>query len=104
MERGRVVASGSIAEMLSTIRGPRAILVEVAGDGQFAGSILRAQPGVDAARVDGSHIVVSYTGRREELPALLRALVSAGVAVASFSERQSSLEDIFMKVAAFEVG
>jgi ABC-2 type transport system ATP-binding protein len=104
VERGKLVASGSIAEMLSTLRGPRTIEVDVAGDAHAVATILRARAGVESVRVDRAHATIIFTGAREDAATLLRALVEGGVAVVSFGERQSSLEDIFMKVAAFEVG
>ena len=104
VERGKLVASGSIAEMLSTIRGPRTIEVEIAGDAHVVAATLRARAGVESVRVDGAKATITFNGPREDAAALLRALVEGGVAVIAFGERQSSLEDIFMKVAAFEVG
>ena len=104
LERGKLVASGTIAEMLATIKGARTIEIDVAGDAQVVGAILRGHAGVEAVQVDGAHASVRYAGSRESAAPLLRALVEGGVAVISFAERQSSLEDIFMKVAAFEVG
>ena len=104
VERGKLVASGSIAEMLATLRGPRTIEVDVAGDAHVVATILRARAGVESVRVDGAHATIMFTGAREDAATLLRALVEGGVAVIFFGERQSSLEDIFMKVAAFEVG
>ena len=59
---------------------------------------------VKTLHIDGAHATITFTGAREDAATLLRALVEGGVAVVSFGERQSSLEDIFMKVAAFEVG
>ena len=90
--------------MLATLRGPRTIEVEVAGDAHMVATLLRPRAGVEAVRVDGARATISYTGAREDAASLLRALVEGGVAVVAFGERQSSLEDIFMKVAAFEVG
>ena len=104
LERGKLIASGTIADMLATIKGGRTIEIEVAGDGQAVATILRGRPGVESITVDGAHASVKHSGPRETAAPLLRALVDGGVAVISFAERQSSLEDIFMKVAAFEVG
>jgi len=104
LERGKLVASGTIADMLATVKGARAIDVEVTGDAHIVAEILRGRQGVESVRVDGARATIKYSGPREAVPQFLRALVDAGVAVVSFGERQSSLEDIFMKVAAFEVG
>ena len=104
LERGKLVASGSIAEMLATVKGSRTIEIEVAGDAQIVATFLHSRPGVESVRVDGARASVKYTGPREAASHLLRVLVEGGAAVVSFGERQSTLEDIFMKIAAFEVG
>jgi ABC-2 type transport system ATP-binding protein len=104
LERGKLVASGSIAEMLASVKGSRTIEIELAGDAQIVATILHGRPGVESVRVDGARASVKHSGSRESAAPLLRALVDGGVAVVSFAERQSTLEDIFMKVAAFEVG
>jgi ABC-2 type transport system ATP-binding protein len=104
LERGKLVVSGSIAEMLATVKGSRTIEIEVAGDAQIVATLLQGRAGVESVRVDGARASVKHSGSRESAAPLLRALVDGGAAVVSFAERQSSLEDIFMKVAAFEVG
>jgi ABC-2 type transport system ATP-binding protein len=104
LERGKLVVSGTIAEVLAAVKGGRTIEIEVTGDAQIVGTIVRGRQGIESMRIDGSHASIKYSGAREEIPQLLRALVHAGVAVVAFGERQSSLEDIFMKVAAFDVG
>ena len=104
IERGKLVASGTIAEMLEQIKGARTIDVEVAGDASAVATLLRGRPGVESIQVNGARASIKHTGTRDAAAHLLRALVDGGVAVVSFGERQSTLEDIFMKVAAFEVG
>jgi ABC-2 type transport system ATP-binding protein len=104
LERGKLVVSGSIAEMLATVKGSRTIEIEVAGDAQIVATLLQGRAGVESVRVDGARASVKHSGSRESAAPLLRALVDGGASVVSFAERQSSLEDIFMKVAAFEVG
>ncbi|OFV90328.1 MAG: hypothetical protein A3G76_13025 [Acidobacteria bacterium RIFCSPLOWO2_12_FULL_65_11] len=104
IERGKLVAAGTIAEMLAKVKGARTIEIEVAGDAGAVATILRGRLGVESVRIDGARATVKHAGTREDAPQLLRALVEGGVAVVSFGERQSTLEDIFMKVAAFEVG
>jgi ABC-2 type transport system ATP-binding protein len=104
LERGELVASGTIADMTAAIKGARTVEVEVAGNAQIVGTVLGGRPGVESVRIDGSRAWIKFSGARDAAPQLLRALVDAGVAVVAFGERQSTLEDIFMKVAAFEVG
>lgn len=104
IERGKLVASGSIAEMTQKIGGPRLIDVDVTTDALAVANVLRGRAGVGEVRVDGARASFEFAGTRSQVPALLQALVEAGIPVVAFGERRTSLEDIFMKVAAFEVG
>jgi ABC-2 type transport system ATP-binding protein len=99
-----MLAAGTIADMLAIVKGSRTIEIEVAGDAQIVATLLRGRAGVESVRVDGARASVKYAGSHESTAQVLRGLVDGGAAVVSFAERQSSLEDIFMKVAAFEVG
>ena len=102
IERGKLVISGKVNDVLASVRGTREIEVEVTGDASGAAALLRSRPGVQAVRVDGRKAIVEFTGSQEAIAPLLKALVDAGVPVIGFGERRATLEQIFMKVAAFE--
>jgi len=102
LERGKLVVSGTVDDVLATVKGSAEIAIDVQGDVSFAAQQLRSKPGVSAVRVEANRISIEFTGGREQQAALLRALVDAGVVVVSFAERRATLEEIFMKVAAFE--
>jgi ABC-2 type transport system ATP-binding protein len=102
VERGKLVISGSVDDVLKSVRGPQELDVEVVGDASAVAGVLRNVAGVGKVHVQGARAVVEFTGPRERQPVLLKALVDAGVPVVSFGERRTTLEQIFMKVAAFE--
>jgi ABC-2 type transport system ATP-binding protein len=104
IERGRVVAAGPIDRIRAQYGGPSEIVVETTVDASSVAGVLRGLPNVVDIRTNGRQATIRYAGPRETYPQLLRALVDAGVPVVSFGERRSSLEEIFMKAAAFEVG
>lgn len=62
--------------------------------------LLQGYPEVRAARGEGNHLEIEFTGSHDHLPQLLSFLVSNGVPVASFAQRAADLEDVFMKVTA----
>jgi hypothetical protein len=66
--------------------------------------VLRARPGVQRVRVEGRRAIVEFTGAQDAVPVLLKILVDAAIPVVGFGERRATLEQIFMKVAAFETG
>jgi len=102
MERGRLVVSGAVDEVLRSVRAVQEIEVTVTRDASIVSSALRGVSGVNKVRVDGDRAVIEFSGSREHQAHLLKTLVDAGVQVVAFAERRATLEQIFMKVAAFE--
>ena len=93
MSRGKVVAGGTVEEMLAddgTVR------VEVAQDDlSRATDLLAGLPGVDSVLVDGGALAVQLAGAtRSEVVA---ALVQADVAVLGVASRRR-LEDVFLEL------
>jgi ABC-2 type transport system ATP-binding protein len=100
MERGRMVVSGSIAEVQERIMGGSVLVVEVLGDRSALEAIVASDALAGAVeRVNGT-FAIPYRGDAEAASALLAALVKGGVKVASFTRRREGLEEIFLKVGA----
>jgi ABC-2 type transport system ATP-binding protein len=102
VERGKLVVSGTVTDVLNSVGGVQEIDVEVARDASGAAAVLRRFPGVTRVSVSGAQAVVTFSGPREQQAGLLKALIDAGIPVVSFAARRATLEQIFMKVAAFE--
>ena len=60
--------------------------------------LLADAPGVRAVRPVNSHLHVEFTGDPEAQAGLNKMLVDHGLRVLAFSEQETDLEDIFMKV------
>lgn len=102
VEKGKLVIAGNVSDVLASLKGAREIDFEVLGDPHAAAALVRMRPGVERVRIDGRHVVVDFNGTADAVAPLLRSIVEAGVEVVSFGERRATLEQIFMKVAAFE--
>jgi ABC-2 type transport system ATP-binding protein len=102
VERGKLVISGTVDQVLKSVGAAQEIEVMVTGDASAVAAALRGFAGVTKVRVDVDRAVIDFSGPRDRHPALLKTLVDAGVPVISFGERRATLEQIFMKVAAFE--
>jgi ABC-2 type transport system ATP-binding protein len=100
MERGRMVVSGTIAEIAARLAPHRTFVVELAAPDPRAAEVLRGDPKV--AAVDGADaaFTVSFTGTDDEAAGLLAALVRSGARVKGFHEEKMDVEDIFIKVGA----
>lgn len=103
MERGKLIVSGSVHDIVQKLEGGVVLDARLAGDESGAlraRDLLQGYPNVKTIRATGTHLEIEFTGTSDEFPALLSHLVTAGIPVASFAPRAADLEDVFMKVTA----
>jgi ABC-2 type transport system ATP-binding protein len=102
IENGRLVASGNVEQMMTTLRAHRLITVRlIPGDFDLdaAQAWLSGEPGVLSAVVTGDDALqLDFSGEDTAVSALLARLVGRGWPVLSFSEEKGDLEDVFMQV------
>jgi len=99
IERGKLLAAGSIQEIQRQLRAHRVLKVRVLDEStDRASALLRDQPGVDTVESFDHTITAEFHGDETDLAGLLGRLVAAGVAVHSFSEEDLSLEEVFMMI------
>jgi ABC-2 type transport system ATP-binding protein len=98
IEQGDLIVSGDVSEIMRQVTGGKVLELKVAGEMEPAIALLTARRDVRSARLQGDSIKVEYTGEPDEVHSLLQALLAAGIRVQSFSEQQTDLEDIFMRV------
>ena len=103
MEKGRLIAAGSVEEVATRVMGAAQIVVEVvAGEGACA-ALLQEYPGVQNIRQSGNEFTLDFDGDKERASDLLAALVAGGVRVSTFVRKKENLEEIFLKLGAKEV-
>ncbi len=112
MERGRMVVSGTIDEIVARLAPDRTLVVQLAvpaGDDAAAAraraeEVLSRDPRVKGTAPEGdAALAVRFEGSDEAMADLLAALVGAGVRVKGFQERRMGVEDIFRQVGARSV-
>jgi ABC-2 type transport system ATP-binding protein len=103
MERGRMVVSGTIAEVQERVMGGSVLLVEVLGDSAAVAAIVESDAMAGPLEHTNGTFSIPYRGTAEDASALLAALVGGGVKVASFTRRREGLEELFLKVGAREL-
>ncbi|HEY6609202.1 MAG TPA: ATP-binding cassette domain-containing protein [Candidatus Limnocylindria bacterium] len=98
VDRGRVVATGSPDELKADLRGD-AIVVELAEAmaDQRAVAALARVPGVAESLVDGRSLRTRADRGASAVPAVLSALESAGIGVASVTVSRPSLDDVYLR-------
>jgi ABC-2 type transport system ATP-binding protein len=99
IERGKLLAAGSISEITRQLRQHRVLKVRVLDESTaLAVSILRDEENVKGVETYDHTVSAEYHGHDEDLARLLGRLISSGVGVSSFAEEELSLEEVFMMI------
>ena len=99
IEQGEMIVSGDVAEIMRQVAGGMVLDVRVVEDDRDrARELLQSLPTVRNCRDVNGDIKADYSGDPGATHEVLTALVTSGIRVRQFSEEQTDLEDIFMKV------
>ncbi|MFP3938550.1 MAG: ABC transporter ATP-binding protein [Phycisphaerae bacterium] len=102
MHEGRFLAVGSRDEILRRISPKRKISIEVVGDADAAGRILADFPDVSCVEACQSRLTFMFEADNEALAGINGSLVQAGVQVATISEEQTTLSELYLSIAEGE--
>jgi ABC-2 type transport system ATP-binding protein len=99
IERGELIVSGPIDAIMQQVIGGRVLEIRVPeSDRPKAVEVLKEVPHVSGVKRVGDLVRVDYSGTLDDQSEVLLALIHAGARVQSFSEQDTDLEDIFMRV------
>ncbi len=98
IERGKLVYSGEVKDIMWKLTGKTIIEITVLSDVDKAVSLLREQPLVEDITGEDNTLEVSYSGNDDDIVKLLKMLIIQDVPVTSFSKEEGSLEEVFMEV------
>src|SRR5262245_50165831 len=98
IERGVLLAAGSIAEIQRQLQTHRQLRIRVIDQADRAHLIVRNHPKVHRAELMDHTITGEFSGNDQEISQLLQELVSSGVVVQSFTEVEPTLEEVFMTI------
>jgi len=99
MERGRLVAFGTIAE-LAQRRERRRVSLKWRSDGERALEILRNDPNVRRIVQNAGGVLLDFEGSTEALDGLLATLVEQKIRIAEWRSAEDDLEAIFLETGA----
>ena len=107
IDRGRVVAVDSPANLMYQLKGAERVVVEVAAPAEAVAEAIRGMPGVldirRLAEADGRvRLQVECELHKEMRPDLARTIVQRGWALLEMQSAIMSLEDIFLKLTTAE--
>jgi len=99
IERGKLLAAGSIQEIQSKLRSHRVLKVRVLDESvALAKSLLTQHAGVRSVESIDHTLTAEFEGQDEDMARVLGSLIGAGVTVQSFAEEPLRLEDVFMMI------
>ena len=98
IERGKLLASGSIQEIQKRLRSHRVLRVRVLEDSERAVTILKGEQGIRSVENYDHTVTAEFEGEDNDLARLLALLISSGISVHSFAEEPLSLEEAFMMI------
>jgi ABC-2 type transport system ATP-binding protein len=99
IERGRLLAAGSIREIQKQLRSHRVLKVQLLdGAAVQAAELLRGDPSIRLVESFDHTVTAEFEGVDEDMARLLGRLIAAGLPVHSFAEEPLSLEEVFMMI------
>ncbi len=102
MERGRMIRSGRIEEIIAAETKFRVIRMSWVGDADVSG-MLAGMASVTNVATDGKEAVFRFTGNDDALAQIPSSLAASGVKVLSFGEVKQTVEEIYLKLSKNEV-
>ncbi len=102
IERGRMILSGSMEEIVDRIHTSRPVIITVQENMTAALKLLKEHTLVQTITVRDQDILVGFLGTARQESELLKKLVEAGVMVRGFVREPGSLESIFMQITEHE--
>jgi ABC-2 type transport system ATP-binding protein len=102
IEKGRLVASGTLEEVTRRVRHGRLLRIRLLSDPGQAAAGLNGQPGVAQVTIAQDGLEVDFHGEPEQAASLLERLIAGGARVVAFGEVASDLEEIFLQLTQAE--
>ena len=108
VDRGRVLASGTVADIEARLRRGTVIRVSVLGDAEAVAAALAffaAQPGIaQVEQIPDGRLELALRGEAELSAQVLAQAIAAGHRIASFAPASSDLEELFLQITASGLG
>jgi ABC-2 type transport system ATP-binding protein len=98
IEKGRILATGTVQDILEGVRRRRILSARLAGPCHGAERFLLEQPGVLNVHEANGRLQFEFTGGDAEQVALVGRLIGAGFPVLEFSAHSAGLEDLFIEI------
>lgn len=104
MNRGRLVTSGRIEDIMQELRGGKRINVRIESGMETAVRLMKEQAGVTVESVRENELIISYAGTDEQICALIGQLIQNQVILTGFYKEEGNLESLFMQLTGGGAG
>jgi len=98
IEKGKILATGTVEDILEGMRKRRLLSVRVAGPIAGLERFLLEQPGVRGVHEVGERVEFELDGGDDEQVQLVSRLIAGGFPVLEFSAHSAGLEDLFIEI------
>lgn len=98
IERGQMLVSGTIDSVYRQIRRNRMVDIRFTDRVEAGVSILRSCPELRDIEIDGNRVLAEFEADEAQLAAIMTRLVEEKIPMRSFSDKEPTLEDVFMMV------
>ena len=99
IERGKLLAAGSIREIQNQIRSHRVLKVRVLDEStDRAAELLRGDSSIRMVEAYDHTLSAEFEGQDRDMARVLDRLIQSGISVQSFAEEPLSLEEVFMMI------
>jgi ABC-2 type transport system ATP-binding protein len=98
IEKGRILATGTVQDILESVRARRILSVRLTGGHEAIERFLVEQPGVVNVHDAGGRVQFEFAGGDADQVSLVSRLIGAGFPVLEFSARSAGLEDLFIEI------
>ncbi len=99
MEKGRMVVSGPVSDIMTRISPGRTIKLLYQGEPEALTRVLNGEPGVDRVNVENGSATFQWRGDDNDKAKLVSSVVGAGLGVLDFHEESQDLEDLFLRLS-----
>jgi len=106
MERGHLIASGKVDEIMQKTKGNQPIHLRVVMSQDTEEEmqkenltrLLKEQPNVEKVTQTEDEVLVAFNGNDEEAAALLKCLVEHNIMISNFYREKEDLESLFLEI------
>ena len=102
LEKGRMVTSGSISEILGRLNPGRTLVLRTYEPAKAA-EALKAFASVSVVEQGARTVKLKHAGEEPEIAEIVRALAAQGIPILGLEEEKANLEDLFLQITRGEV-